>query len=260
MYGEFLTWSLVEQARAADEVHQQVIGNRADRAVEIGGADLGRQPHGADRFEGNARLAVDVAEIQHVARIDQVRVADRRVDVPDLRPVPGIIEVHARNVPQRVAFLDDITLGSRRRNRHGHRAARLGLRQRQPGGTAVPAPMPVTAMASSSARIQRRGRSDVDDSGRRLRSIPLSIGYRGRDRRLIIQAARRPLPTTSQSRHSAGRRRRSSGPLSIINFKRDITLAVFPKEWRSSPSSNIQTLDCVPKRRRSSAWAPNSGR
>ena len=129
-YGRVLDLVLVEQPRAADEVHQQVVRDRADRAVERRRAHFRRQAHGAGALERHARLAVDVAEIQHVAGIDQVRIGDVRVDVPDLRPVPRVLEVHRGDVPQRVAPLDHVPLGRGLRDRHRHRAARLGLRQR----------------------------------------------------------------------------------------------------------------------------------
>ena len=56
-----------------------------------------------------AALAGD--DLQLVARIDPVRILDVRVEAPDLRPVPGVVEKLLRQVPQRVALLDDVDVG-----------------------------------------------------------------------------------------------------------------------------------------------------
>ncbi len=40
-----------------------------------------------------------------------MRVGNVRVHVPDFRPQPGILQEHRGNIPQRIAFLDHITLG-----------------------------------------------------------------------------------------------------------------------------------------------------
>ena len=53
-------------------------------------------------MDGQLRLAVDVAEGQRVAGIDQVGVFDLRVGPPQLWPLPGLAQVFAGNVPERV--------------------------------------------------------------------------------------------------------------------------------------------------------------
>src|SRR5690606_11028660 len=61
--------------------------------------------------QGQTRLAVDVHQTDRVARVDQVRVGDLRIDVPDLRPQPGFVQEEGGDIPQGVAFLDHIAIG-----------------------------------------------------------------------------------------------------------------------------------------------------
>src|SRR5690554_7754327 len=53
------------------------------------------------------------SQADHVARIDQVRVVDLRVGLPDFRPQPGPLQELARDVPQRIPTLHDIGIGMR---------------------------------------------------------------------------------------------------------------------------------------------------
>lgn len=47
----------------------------------------------------------------HIARIDQVRVLDLRpVQLPDLRPEPGVLEEFSGDIPQSIAFNHDMTI------------------------------------------------------------------------------------------------------------------------------------------------------
>ena len=82
--------------------HAQVLEERLD---------LG-QRHAVDRSRlARARLhrhAVQVGQAEDVARIDQVRVLDLRVGLPDFRPQPRPLEEAPGDVPQRVAVLDDV--------------------------------------------------------------------------------------------------------------------------------------------------------
>ncbi len=122
--------ALVDQRGPADESHQQVVGDGSHRVGQRRRPHLRREPRGAGATDRDARLAVDVHQVQHVARIDEVRIGDVWVDVPDLRPVPGVAQEHAGDVPQRVALLDHVLTGGVRRERHGHGAARhLGERR-----------------------------------------------------------------------------------------------------------------------------------
>ena len=70
--------------------------------------DLRQRDAGHRRFLARARLhrdAVQVGQRDHVAGIDQVRVLDLRVGLPDLRPQPRALEERAGDIPQRVATL-----------------------------------------------------------------------------------------------------------------------------------------------------------
>src|SRR3546814_12902779 len=55
--------------------------------------------------------AVEIGQADDVARIDQVRVGDLRVGLPDLRPQPWMLQELARDVPRGVAAHDDIGIG-----------------------------------------------------------------------------------------------------------------------------------------------------
>ncbi len=65
----------------------------------------------ASAVEHDALAAVDVDDGQFVTGVDQVRVLDLRVLVPDLRPVPGVAQEAGGDVPKGVALLHDVDLG-----------------------------------------------------------------------------------------------------------------------------------------------------
>ena len=127
----------------ADHVGQ-VVDAGDDAQVLEEGLDLG-QRHRVDRAIG-ARTglhadAVEVGQADHVARIDQVRVLDLRVGLPDLRPQPRLAQERAGDVPQRVATLDHIAVrmaaaqfggnrisGHRQQCSGKHRAQHVGAR------------------------------------------------------------------------------------------------------------------------------------
>src|SRR6185436_2379670 len=120
----FLDLIAVEQRRAAHEAGNHVIRNRSDRLAERLAAHLRRQALAAAALgrtatvaDGDARLAVDVDELEHVARIDQVRVLDLGIDVPDFGPIPGIAQEYFGDVPQRVAGFHRVLVGGIRRQR-----------------------------------------------------------------------------------------------------------------------------------------------
>ena len=85
--------------------HAQVLEERLD---------LRQRDAGDRRLRARAFLhrdAVQVGQRDHVARIDQVRVGDLRVGLPDLRPQPRALEELAGDIPQRVAPLHHIGVG-----------------------------------------------------------------------------------------------------------------------------------------------------
>ncbi len=65
---------------------------------------------GAARAQAGA--ATRLVEVQHLARVDQVRVADvLQVHAPELGPAPGALEEDAGNAPQGVAAFDGVAVG-----------------------------------------------------------------------------------------------------------------------------------------------------
>src|SRR5690606_8710729 len=74
------------------------------------------------RFLARPRLrgdAVQVGQAQHVTRVDQVRILDLRVGLPDFRPQPRLLQETRRDVPQRVTLFHHV--GVRVRVVHFHR-------------------------------------------------------------------------------------------------------------------------------------------
>ena len=127
-----------QHGRARHECRDAVVRDREDCAIQRVRAHARREAHVAAARERDLRPAVHPGERELVPRIDEVRVRDLRIDVPDLRPVPGIGQEFRRDVPERVARHDDVTAGriGRHRNdaavdalvlpvgdasRHGHR-------------------------------------------------------------------------------------------------------------------------------------------
>ncbi len=108
---------LREHGRPLHECRDVIVRDRVDRLRQRMLAHARRQARGATLRDGHARLPVHPGERERVARIDQVRVRDLRVDVPDLRPVPGVGEELRGDVPQRVARLHHVGRGRVRRHR-----------------------------------------------------------------------------------------------------------------------------------------------
>ena len=120
----------LEDDRFVEEGLDQVQRNGRDAVlVEIAAANPGRQPHGAirpDLTDLQRGPAIGLHERQDLPGVDQVRVADLlQVHAPQLRPAPGALEVHAGDVPQRVARLDGVDVG-RVVGQLGQRHAGLG--------------------------------------------------------------------------------------------------------------------------------------
>src|SRR5690606_17040301 len=107
---------LVEQRRTAHEARDDVVRNGRDCLAERLAAHLGRQSLDAGAGLGalgyrEPRLAVHVDQPQHVAWVNEMRVGDLRIDVPDLRPIPGVAQEQLGDVPKGVARLHDILAG-----------------------------------------------------------------------------------------------------------------------------------------------------
>ena len=92
-----------------------------DRLLERLGANSRGQARDAGRaaLDLDDGLAVEERERQHVARINQVGVGHLRIDLPNFRPVPGVLQEHARDVPERVAGNDDVAVWMARVDEHG---------------------------------------------------------------------------------------------------------------------------------------------
>src|SRR5207244_22038 len=101
--------------------------------------------------EPQARTAVRLVEEQHLARINEVRVADLvEVHAPELRPAPWSLEVQPRYGPQGVARLDGVRV----------RRVRQDLRERHAGfGHALRG---AALLGGDGPRDRLHGRSDTD--------------------------------------------------------------------------------------------------
>src|SRR3954464_13235216 len=109
---------LLEYDRARQKCLNLRVRNRGDRVLQRQLANAWRQAFDtASAAAGDHRSAlgngdrgppiVVIDERQGVARIDQVRILDLRVDLPDLGPIPRVAEELRGDVPQRVAALHD---------------------------------------------------------------------------------------------------------------------------------------------------------
>ncbi|KAG0772533.1 hypothetical protein G6F22_015664 [Rhizopus arrhizus] len=72
------------------------------------------QRNGVDRgLLARARLGrhghpVQIGQAEHVTGIDQVRIGDLRIGLPDLRPQPRLLQETCGDIPQRIPFSDHI--------------------------------------------------------------------------------------------------------------------------------------------------------
>ena len=109
------------------------------------------------------RVAVGaVRQRQHVTGIDEVRVLDLRIDLPDLGPEPRILEEHRGDVPERVAALHGVVHG-----RVGADELRRG-RSRSATGASFSAATAASVAVRSSAVLSTSARRDGGAEGERL--------------------------------------------------------------------------------------------
>lgn len=108
----------VEAARCGDErareVRLEVVGrNRRNRAIGERAHSHGRlDDEGIAARDRQLRLAADEAQLDDVARIDEVRIADLvAVHPPKVGPAPGLLQILAGDAPQRIALLHRVGLG-----------------------------------------------------------------------------------------------------------------------------------------------------
>src|SRR5439155_5180522 len=134
------------------------------------------------------RPALPGHDAQLVARIDPVRVLDRRVEAPDLRPIPGVAEELLREVPESVALLDGVFV-----RRAGYRldgVVRRGASALLGDGRAL-APRPGRILQRHLQKLRRRLTP-------RLLSLRLH-GLRRNGRRRVLPRAQRRREKQGQS-------------------------------------------------------------
>src|SRR6202040_3557953 len=61
-------------------------------------------------LQHDGRATVDIDQTQGIAWVDQMRVLDLAVDLPDLGPKPWVAQEDLRDAPQGIAAFYDITL------------------------------------------------------------------------------------------------------------------------------------------------------
>jgi hypothetical protein len=141
-----------------------------DGCRRIGGSRCGRF-----RFSGWGRTVrrYDVGLPRHgqgIPRIDPVAVEDIAVLIPDLGPKVRITEPFARQIPQRVAALNDVRL--RRRRRCFPRGPVVPDLLQVPGGMGRPGPLRGLSQPHSGKSDQRQRRNLQAHSHRRILRHP----------------------------------------------------------------------------------------
>ncbi len=93
-----------------------------------------------------------VGQYQHIARVDPMRIPDLRIDVPDLGPLPGILQEYVGNAPQGVTAFDGVFGG---RGRFDHVCRRRGRRGH--GGIPRPLARPNGGLSGGQLHLGRSG-------------------------------------------------------------------------------------------------------
>ncbi len=94
--------------------------------LRISGLDGTGATASAVAIDRQDRPAITVGQVNHIARVNQVRVVDLRIDFPDFRPAPRLAQETRGNVPEGIP-LDDrvavrvIGLNRRRLGKRGDR-------------------------------------------------------------------------------------------------------------------------------------------
>ena len=97
-------------------------GQRHGRNRQRFGAHLRREP-----VHAQSRLPLtQIRQAQHIARIDQVRVLDLRVGLPDFRPQPRLVQESFGDIPERVTLLHHVGVGMIGPKLGGHDAGSNG--------------------------------------------------------------------------------------------------------------------------------------
>jgi hypothetical protein len=101
----------LDDPTAIEEGIDRLQRNRRDGAIERSGTHFGLELHIAPAIQHEARLAVHVYQVERIAGINEMRILDLRIVMPELRPAPGIFQEHIGDVPQRIALLHHIGVG-----------------------------------------------------------------------------------------------------------------------------------------------------
>lgn len=135
-----LQFARLDHQRLGQEGLDRAGRNRGDGlALQFFGTDLGRQLRHRRQAgirvraarPGKRQAAVRAVEIDDLARVDPVRIADLvAVHAPDIGPAPGMLEKLAGNIPQRIALDDDVLVRRiRAETAVGAGGSRCGLRR-----------------------------------------------------------------------------------------------------------------------------------
>ena len=120
----------LEDVRTAQKRRDHVQRDAGNGLTERGAAHLGREPDHAVALTAQHRPAIDEGQFEHVTGVDQVRILNLWIGLPDIRPTPRIAQKQGGNVPQGVAFLYDIGIGMAV-FQHRRRGVEQGGRQQQ---------------------------------------------------------------------------------------------------------------------------------
>src|SRR6187431_271806 len=114
--GTSLQFTRFDYPAARQKYFDLVERNRADRLFRLLYTDARAQLGGAwyhfqGAFNGKARLAIQVHQLDQITRENQVRVFDLGVNMPNLWPEPGTVQKGTGNIPKGIPFFDGIFVG-----------------------------------------------------------------------------------------------------------------------------------------------------
>src|SRR5258708_1868794 len=134
----------IEHAGLRHECGHRCVRNGGDGCVERLAADARFNPDAVAALQLAAlqhdlRPAVDIDQAQSIAGVNQMRVVDLGIDLPDLRPEPGIPEENFGDAPQGIAALHHIAVGRivGQRDTPARHFGRFGARGGGSGGTTL---------------------------------------------------------------------------------------------------------------------------
>ncbi|MNN56729.1 hypothetical protein D3C81_1716770 [compost metagenome] len=99
----------VAQQEAVDRFQRDARDGVGHRTAAHPWRKLDGPPRGA-AIEGQARLAVDVDQRQAVTGVDEIWIFNLGIGLPELRPLPWLTKIFARDVPECVARCHGVLL------------------------------------------------------------------------------------------------------------------------------------------------------